>query len=52
MSSDRKRIRFRAVGLGLVMQAGFAVFLLRVPLGRSALLAASLAVDGVLQSAR
>ncbi len=51
MSSDRRRVPFRAVGLGLAMQGVFAVFLLRVPLGRSALLAASLAVDGVLQSA-
>lgn len=51
MSSERRRIPFRSVALGLAMQAAFAAFLIRVPLGRRALQAAERVVDGVLGSA-
>ncbi len=34
LSSDRRRIRWGVIGWALVMQIGFAIFVLRVPLGQ------------------
>ncbi len=49
-SADRRRIRVRTVGLALAIQVAFAVLVLYVPLGRTALEAASQGVQAVIES--
>ncbi len=51
LSNNRRAIRWKTVGLGLGMQALFALLLLRVPLGRLVLERAAEFVNAVLQCA-
>ncbi|HLS75126.1 MAG TPA: nucleoside transporter C-terminal domain-containing protein [Actinomycetaceae bacterium] len=50
LSVDRKRIRFRTVSLALLVQVAFAVIVLYIPAGRTALTALTEAVQAVINS--
>src|SRR5690625_1179443 len=50
LSVDRTRIRFRTVSLALLVQVAFAVIVLYIPAGRTALTALTEAVQAVINS--
>ena len=51
MSNNRKKINFKTVGIGLLLQVSLAVFIFKVPLGQKMFLGIGLLIQKILDFA-